>query len=243
MKNVTRLLLIIFICLLSLLLIGFGLFRISKSRSFQFFGGLTNRVNTDQKVIALTFDDAPTKNSDEVLKILAEKNVKATFYMIGQGIKDYPLEAKKIAAAGHELGNHSYSHPRFLLKPISFIDREIQQTNTLIRESDYQGEITFRPPYSKKLFGLPWYLKQHHIKTVMCDVEAETYTNLKEGDEKKVFLYNYTVKHTQPGSIILLHPFCDNCNSTRQALPEIIDQLKKDGYRFVTVSELLAIKK
>lgn len=219
---------------------GYGLFQISKSRTFQFFGAITNRVATNQKVVALTFDDAPSQYSNEVIATLADKKIKATFYMVGGAIEQYPDQAKTIVAAGMEVGNHSYSHQRFLLKSPAFITTEIEKTNQLIRAAGYQGEITFRPPNGKKLFGLPWYLSQHNIHTIMWDVEPDTYlpSNLSE-EEKAKFLVQYTVANTQPGSIVLLHPFCQNCGSDRQALGQIIDQLQAKGYRFVTVSELL----
>jgi peptidoglycan/xylan/chitin deacetylase (PgdA/CDA1 family) len=213
---------------------------LSKSRTFQFFGGITYRVNTDQKVVALTFDDAPTKYSDEVVNILAEKGIKATFYAIGQNIEQYPEEAKTIIENGNEIGNHSYSHQRFFLKSSSFIDSEIQKTNQLIQQTGYESDITFRPPYSKKFLLLPWYLHQHNIKTITWDVEPDTYMPKLTIEEEKIkFLVDYTVEHTKPGSIILLHPFCDSCESDRQAIGQIIDKLQSMGYKFVTISELL----
>lgn len=218
----------------------FLLYRISKSRTFQFFGGLTSRVETSKKVVALTFDDAPSPYVNEVLNTLKEHNTLATFYLIGQGIEKYPEETKAIAEAQMELGNHSYSHKRFLLKPTSFIEREVQNTNVLIRSTGYVGEITFRPPNGKKLFGLPLYLKSQNIKTIMWDVEPDTYTGNLEGREKTNFLIEHTLSNTKPGSIILLHPFCDLCESGRQAIGPIIEGLKKDGYEFVTVSQLLS---
>ena len=227
-----------FLALTSLFL--YCLFLISKSRSFQFFGEIIPRVETDQKIIALTFDDAPTPFSDEVLAILAEKNVKATFYVIGQNLDKYPQAGKNIADAGHELGNHSYSHQRFLLKSLAFVESEIEQTNQLIRDAGFMGEITFRPPYGKKLFLLPCYLSRHDLKTIMVNVEAETYLpKLANEQEKTAFVVDYTIEKTQPGSIILLHPFCEACAFSREALGPIIDGLQAEGYQFVTVSELL----
>ncbi len=233
------------IVILCVLLVGvYVVLPISKSRTFQFFGGLIHRVNTDKKVVALTFDDAPSLKTYEILNILKEKNIKATFYEIGKGIEKYPEEAKAIADAGMEIGNHSYSHQRFLMKSPSFVDSEIQKTTTLIRNTGYKGDITFRPPYGKKLFILPWYLSWHNMKTVMCDVEPETYAGtFKEGDEKTEFMIANTLKNTKPGSIILLHPFCDSCTSARAAVGKIIDELQKRGYAFVTVSELLSYEK
>jgi peptidoglycan-N-acetylglucosamine deacetylase len=242
MKIPKKIFIIALIVISILLIAGYLLLQLSKSRTFQFFGGLTSRRVTNNKIIALTFDDAPTNQVDWVLKTLKEENIKATFYEIGENIQKNPAIAKEIADAGMEIGNHSYSHQRFLFKPQSFIEDEIQKTNALIRASGYKGEITFRPPYGKKLIGLPWYLSQHHIQSIMCDVEADTYADPKlTGDEKTAFLVNYTVSHTRAGSIILLHPFCEQeCQSDREALPKIIDSLKVQGYTLVTISELLA---
>jgi chitin deacetylase len=136
-----------------------------------------------------------------------------------------------------EIGNHSYSHQRFLLKSQSFIDAEVQKTNKLMRELGYQGDLTFRPPNGKKLLGLPWYLKRNNIQTIMWDVEPDTYYTDKEG------IVRYTLEQTKPGSIILMHPFCDACSADREALPVIIDELKAKGYTFVTVNELLKHQK
>ena len=239
--KIKRMFLVVIAILSGLLISGYILFQISKSRSFQFFGNIIPRVNTSEKVIALTFDDAPTKYSGEVVDILKEKGIKATFYAIGHNIEQNPDEAKYIVENGNELGNHSYSHQRFLLKSPSFVESEIEKTNDLIRNTGYKGEITFRPPFGKKLFALPWYLSQHGIKTIMVDVEAETYMPQLESDsEKTQFLVDYTVGRTQPGSIILLHPFCEACSSSRQAIGQIIDKLQSMGYKFVTVTELLS---
>lgn len=225
---------------LIIILFFYSLFRISKSRTFQFFGEIIARVETDKKIVALTFDDAPTVHSDEVLDILAEKGVVATFYVIGQNIEKYPEEARNIVEAGHELGNHSYSHQRFLLKPLSFVELEIERTNQLIREVGYEGEITFRPPYGKKLFVLPWYLSRYDIKTIMVDVEAETFMpKLESEEEKRDFAIDYTIEKTESGSIILLHPLCESCKPSRDAIEPIIDGLQAKEYQFVTVTELL----
>lgn len=220
-----------------LLAFAYGAFALSKSRSFQFFGGLTQRVETGEKVVALTFDDAPSAHTDAVLATLAEKDVRGTFYAIGNAMEQYPDAAKEIVARGHELGNHSYLHQRFLLKSPSFIAQEIEKTNALIRSAGYMGEITFRPPNGKKLIGLPWYLRKHGIKTIMWDVEPDTY---HAGDADAIV--QYTLEQTRPGSIILLHPFCNQqCAADREALPRIIDGLRAQGYRFMTVSELLQL--
>lgn len=149
-----------------------GLYLLMNARCYQLLGNLVCHGTYERKHIALTFDDAPSEHtSDAVLAVLAEKNVKATFFMIGENIEHHPQAAHRIAAAGHEMGNHSYSHRRFLLRSPAFIAREIEDTNALIRTAGYHGPIHFRPPYGKKLIGLPWYLARHNITTVMWDSE------------------------------------------------------------------------
>lgn len=233
---------IIFLTLI--LLSSYALFQLSKSRTFQFFGGLIDHVNTEEKVVALTFDDAPTAYTQTVLDTLSVKNVKATFFMIGSELEKFPQLSKEIYIAGHDLSNHSYSHDRMLFKSQSFIDDEIQKTNKLIRDTGYNGEIFFRPPNGKKLFGLPWYLHTHNIKTIMWNVEPDTYIGEAKNSELTAtdFIVNYTIDHTKPGSIILLHPFCESCSSDREAIPKIIDGLQAKGFQFVTVSTLLSYK-
>src|SRR5690606_15469160 len=139
------------------------------------FGGLTQQVETNQKVVALTFDDGPTENVNEILPLLEKYDVKATFFLIGQDIEKYPEEAKEIAEAGHQLGNHTYSHNRMIFKSPSFIKEEIEKTDELIRKAGYEGEIDFRPPNSKKLVGLPHYLYKQKIDTITMNIEPDTF--------------------------------------------------------------------
>jgi chitin deacetylase len=224
--------------IIGLVLIGYGTYKLSKSRTFQFWDNLVDRVDTDQKVIALTFDDAPSKHTDNVLDVLKDKNINATFYCIGQNIENYPEQIKAIIDAGNELGNHTYTHDRMIFKTYSTIKNEIEKTNQLIRNAGYNGEITFRPPNGKKLIVLPYYLHQHNIKTIIWDTEPDTY---HPGNTELII--KYTIDHAKPGSIILLHPFCnDACLADREALPKIIDGLKNKGYKFVTISQLLNYK-
>ncbi len=234
--NIKKVTITSFALILLFLIIAYSLFQISKSRTFQFFGEIVPRVETNEKVVALTFDDGPTEYTPDVLNILKEKDIKATFFITGSELEKRPQIGEAIAMAGHEIDNHSYSHQRMWFKSQSFIAEEIEKTNALIRKTGYKGDIHFRPPYSKKILGLPWYLSQHNIKTIMFDVEPDTYGT--DAD----FLVKYTLENTKPGSIILLHPNCDTCNGQREAVSKIVDGLKAKGYRFVTVSELLVYK-
>ena len=213
-----------------------GLYLLMNARCYQLLGDLVCHGANDHKHIALTFDDAPSEStSDAVLAVLAEKNVQATFFMIGENMARYPQAAQRIAAAGHELGNHSYSHRRFLLRSPAFIAREIEDTNALIRAAGYHGPIHFRPPYGKKLLGLPWYLARHHITTVMWDSEPA-----RQQPPTAEAITAAALAQAHNGAIILLHPFCpDACRAEREALPHIIDGLRAQGYTLVTVSTLL----
>jgi peptidoglycan/xylan/chitin deacetylase (PgdA/CDA1 family) len=152
-------------------------------------------------------------------------------------MEKYPNEAQSIFDDGHETGNHTYSHNRTVFKTPAFIQSEIERTDKLIRDIGYQGSIYFRPPNGKKLILLPWYLRQHNRCTVMWDIEPNSYPEIN-ADAKKIV--DYTVSHTKPGSIILLHPFGNGSRKTREAIPGIVSALQKRGYTFVIISELLA---
>ena len=231
-KSILPKLLIILAIFLLLFLSAYILLRISGSRTFQFFGGIMRKIDTQEKVVALTFDDGPTERTGEILSILDECGVKATFFLTGQDIEAHPQEARMIAEAGHEIGNHTYSHPRMVFKSYSFIKREIERTDALIRESGYAGEIHFRPPYGKKLLLLPLYLKQHGQKTILWDLEPNSYPEIDASSENIV---RYVVDNVQPGSIVLLHAMYDNKGTTIGALKGIIEGLREKGYTFYSV--------
>ncbi|MFJ8236076.1 polysaccharide deacetylase family protein [Ureibacillus sp. NPDC094379] len=218
--------------MLVVFLLFFGLLKWMNMRNFQLLGDLTSRVETNEKVVALTFDDGPTENVDEILPLLDQYKAKATFFLIGSEIADHPEEAKKIAESGHQIGNHTYSHERMVFKTPSFVKEELEKTDDLIRQAGFEGEIDFRPPFGKKLVVLPFYLKQRGMETIMWDLEPDTYYNTT--DEK----VEYIVNHIKPGSIILLHPMVDQTGMQLQVIEEILQELTDDGYRFVTVNEL-----
>ncbi|MCM3765171.1 polysaccharide deacetylase family protein [Neobacillus niacini] len=219
--------------ILLVFLLLFGTYKLMNSRTYQFFGGLTHQVGTEEKVVALTFDDGPTENVPELLPLLEKYNAKATFFLIGSEIEDSPGEAEKLIEAGHQIGNHTYSHKRMIFKSPSFIKKEIENTDELIRSAGYQGEIDFRPPNSKKLVGLPYYLKKHHRDTITMNLEPDTYY-ASSSDKVK-----YIKDNIEPGSIILLHPwYVGTAAEELKAVEGILEVLTEKGYKFVTVNEL-----
>ena len=220
------------------LLFTAGAWRLANARTFQLFGEIVPRVETECKVVALTFDDGPRPDTvDEILTALGRE--KATFFVCGAEMSDAPGVAEKLVAAGHELGNHSYSHPRFLLKSSSFIREEFGKTDALIRAAGHRGPIHVRAPYCKKLVALPWYFKQTKRTHVTWDVEPETYTG---ADRDAARITKHVLDHVKPGSIVLLHPWYRGREGTRAAVPRIVAGLKARGYELVTVDELLRMR-
>lgn len=225
----------------ALVITWFLLLKMMNLRTFQFFGGLVSSVDTDEKVVALTFDDGPTEKTGEILQALEEAGIKATFFLNGGSIAENPDNAKKIAEAGHELGNHTYSHNRMVFKSYSYIKREIEDTDKLIREAGYTGEIHFRPPNGKKLLLMPYYLSRNNRKTIMWNIEPDSYPELASSPEK---ITEYVSGSIKPGSIILLHVMYDNEErGSLESVKGIAAALQEKGYRFVTVSELLEYEK
>jgi peptidoglycan-N-acetylglucosamine deacetylase len=227
---------------ISLFLIGFSAFwEISKSRTFQLMGDIVPRVETQEKVIALTFDDGPTvEGTTEILSILEENRIKASFFLIGADMEKNPESTKQIVAAGHEIGNHSYTHQRMLFKTPSFIQYEIDRTDRLIREAGYSGEIHFRSPYCKKFLLLPYYLSKRGKPNITFDVEPESFPQIDNDAEK---ITRYVLANAKPGSIILLHIMYPGRKESMKAVSGIIKGLKEQGYEFKTVSELLSLNR
>ncbi|MGG0456705.1 polysaccharide deacetylase family protein [Bacillus mycoides] len=225
----------IIITLVTLLIIVislFGTYKLMNARGLQLFGDLTNRVETNEKLIALTFDDGPTNNVKQILPLLDKYNAKATFFVIGNELENNLPLGKSIIQSGHQLGNHTYSHNRMVFKSPSFIKEEIEKTNSLIRQTGFTAEIDFRPPNGKKLIGLPYYLNKNNIETITWDLEPDTF--YKSATDK----IDYVNKNIKPGSIILLHSMYDESNENLQTIEGILDSLSKKGYQFVTVNEL-----
>ena len=217
-----------------------GIFALCKSRTYQLFGEIVPRVETSEKVVALTFDDGPVPESLEtILAPLRKHGVQGTFFVCGAQMQENPALAARLVAEGHELGNHSWSHVRMWFRTPSFVRSEFERTDALIRAARHGGPIHSRAPYCKKLVVLPWYFARTNRVHVTFDVEPETFPEIDASADRIV---DYVLSNTRPGSIVLLHPWYRNRGNTREALPRIIEGLKRQGYRFVTVNELLKMR-
>ena len=168
-----------------------------------------------------------------MLDTLAEKSVPATFFLVGRDVAGHPDLVRLIKNAGHEIGNHSFTHPRMVLMHPSRIAQEIEQTDAVLREAGYQGSLTFRPPYGKKLVTLPWYLSKTQRPAIMWGIEPEKWSGPIEQRVERI------AREIKPGAIILLHVMYDSGQGSRDMLAPMIDAIKAQGYQFVTVSDLL----
>ncbi len=139
-------------------------------------------------------------SSEALLVTLARHRVKATFFLVGESIEAHPDQARAIAAAGHQIGNHSYTHSRMVFRSPSFIRSEVERTDAAIASTGYRGDGVFRPPFGKKLVYLPYYLGRRGIPTIMWDVEPDSDLDASADD-----IVRRAVDQVRPGSIILLH--------------------------------------
>jgi len=219
---------------------GYAVWRLMNSLSYQVAGDIVQHVPMTAKVVALTFDDGPVPERVEpLLSVLREEQVRATFFVIGEAVAQYPDSARQLMAAGHQLGNHSYTHRRMVFRSGEFYAREIEETDAQIRAVGFDGPLVFRPPYGKKLVGLPQYLAATGRTTVTWSVQPEAESGPPRAAAQ---LVAHVLERTDPGAIILLHPWYPGGEEARQAIRLIIQGLRHQGYRFVTVNELLALR-
>ena len=210
-----------------------GLREVVNSSTFQLFGDYVASVDTDEKVVALTFDDGPhPQYTLTVLDILDRHNIKATFFMMGRNVERFPAVAREVLARGHEVGNHSYSHPKLIFMWPSEVRDEIERTDALLRGIGVSGQIHFRPPHASKFIVLPYVLKQMGKLSVMGDVDPEEWKR-----RPAAVMTDSILRQTRPGSIIGLHDVMGV--ETIKTLEAIVPALVARGYRFERVSEFV----
>ncbi|WP_071188747.1 polysaccharide deacetylase family protein [Trichormus sp. NMC-1] len=192
----------------------------------------------NEKVIALTIDDGPwPKTTVEMLDILKQNDVKATFFWVGSSLKNHPEIAKRVVAEGHAIGNHTWNH-LYKRMDAATAKNEIEKTNELIYQTTGVKTSIFRPPGGYLNNGLAAYAKSQKNSVVMWSVtSADTDPRAKY----QVFVKN-VLRDAKPGAIVLMHDGGGNRERTVKALPEIITGLKQKGYRFVTMPELLEME-
>ncbi|RKU35851.1 polysaccharide deacetylase [Candidatus Poribacteria bacterium] len=207
------------------------------------FGKNVVCLNTDQRVVALTFDDGPSPPyTDQLLDVLAKHNVRATFFMIGNRIERHPETVRRVIAEGHQVGNHSYSHPLLGFLPPNSVRREIERTDKLLRQVGVTGEIVFRAPVLTRFLPVAWVLAKGSRAHISCNVWSWDWTT-QNPDRITETVLKKTLSSTRAGSIIVLHDGkAENKDADRSGTVEATDQiitgLKQSGYRFVRLSDV-----
>jgi peptidoglycan/xylan/chitin deacetylase (PgdA/CDA1 family) len=209
--------------------------------TWQTFGPALVRGPAAGRRVALTFDDGPASPfTEQILDILRQRQVTATFFVCGQNVERFPEILRRIQAEGHEIGNHAYSHPFFYFRSRAFMAAEIDRTQQAIEGVTGRRPTLFRPPFGVRWRGMYAVLRARGLRLVTW---SDTGYDWKYGTERIV---GKTLEGLGPGSIILLHdgrrtylPGAVDQSSTVRALPAIIDGAFRAGLTFVPVSDFL----
>jgi len=194
-----------------------------------------NSVYVDGPYIAITFDDGPHGAlTPKLLDLLAARKIKATFFVVGQCVAEYPAIVARAAREGHEIASHSWSHPNLGKMSDEAVRRELQKTDDAIKAATGVRPTTMRPPYgSITARQKAWIHETFGYRVIIWDVDPLDWK--RPGPS---VVTSRIVNETKPGSIILAH---DIHPPTIEAMPGTFEQLQAKGFKFVTVSELLAM--
>lgn len=190
------------------------------------------KVETKQKVFALTFDDGPDPSyTPKILQILKEKNAPATFFMVGKMVRAHAPTGKLVVQAGHPIGNHTWTHPMKTKNPA----HELDLTNAMLKEKLGVTPTLFRPPYGILRNGLAREASKRNEDVILWSSDSADW---KHGSTA-AGIKNNVMRNLAPGGIVLMHDGGGNRSSTVAALPGIIDAIRARGYKLVTVPKLL----
>jgi len=194
-----------------------------------------NSVHVEGPFIALTFDDGPSANlTPKLLDLLAAHHLKATFFVVGQNAADHPEILKRAVREGHEIANHSWSHPNLGKMSDEAVRRELQKTDDAIAAAIGKRPTLMRPPYgSITAHQKKWIHEDFGYRIIIWDVDP---LDWKRPGASVVT--SRILKETHAGSIVLAH---DIHPPTIDAMPATFDQLERKGFKSVTVTELLAM--
>lgn len=222
------------------IIIGFVLTLNAVMPRNHFYGPVYSEIRTSQKLVALTFDDGPyPPYTGQLLDLLKEKQVPATFFVIGQNAAKHPELLQRIVAEGHQVGNHTYNHVDLLKADRQAIISEIDKTNQVITDTIGYAPHVMRPPHGFRDAVVMDIMAEYKLKVVEWSVASRDWVN--PGAE---VIAERTLGKVNNGSVILLHdgdgvaaklPRSQTIAATRI----IIDRLAAEGYRFVTVDEIL----
>ena len=190
---------------------------------------LPEEKKTEKKRIALTFDDGPHPiYTPQMLELLKEEQVPATFFLLGENVELYGDVVKEIAKEGHLIGNHTYHHVQVTSLSLEEACKEIQETSDLIEELTGTGTEYVRPPFGTWNEELE---ERLDLIPVMWSIDTKDWTT-----QNVDWIVRETVKHAEDHDIILMH---DSYQSTVDAVKRVIEQLEAEGFEFVTVDEII----
>ncbi|MET7327957.1 polysaccharide deacetylase family protein [Nonomuraea sp. NPDC005650] len=183
------------------------------------------------KCIALTFDDGPGQYAGTLLDTLKKYDAKATFFLEGQYVKSRPAFVKRMVAEGHEVGNHSYSHPDFTKAEAGTIRNEIKKTQDAVKKAAGVEPKLLRPPYGLADLQVADVATEFGMPMILWTAGSEDWSSKNVDAIKKK-----TMEVAQPNGIILMH---DWVKQTVDAMPALVKSLQKKGYHLVTVSDIV----
>jgi peptidoglycan-N-acetylglucosamine deacetylase len=194
-------------------------------------------VNVDGPYIAMTFDDGPSpETTPRLLDILKQRNIKATFFMIGQNAERNPAIVQRILAEGHEIGNHSWTHPQLSKLSDDRVTEEVNKTQAAIKNACGYTPVLLRPPYGAiTARQKQWIEQQFGLSVIIWSVDPFDWKRPGASVIEQRILAG-----ARPGAIILSH---DIHKQTVDAMPATLDALAAKGFKFVTVSQLIAMNK
>lgn len=222
----------------AILAAGAGMAYAVRGRSSAVFGPSVYHGDRGRKSLALTFDDGPSESTPALLDLLAKFGVRATFFMCGSNAERLPEVAKAVAAAGHEIGNHSDTHPRFNFHSEAFMYRELAAAQRKIVDATGVTPKLFRAPYGVRWFGLGAAQKRLNLLGVMWTILGRDW----RWPAPKISAL--LTGSARGGDIICLHDGrglqrTPNVNAMFAAAADAIPRLQQMGLRFETVSEIL----
>ena len=202
--------------------------------SWNFFIPVTCKAFTDEKVVTLSFDEGPAMYTENILNTLKQNEVRATFFCIGKNIAGKEQTLMRINDEGHIIGNHSYSHAFwFDMGSAAKMMADMKDMNTVVKKTIGLEPLLFRPPYGVINPNLAAAIKGRKYTPVGWNIRS---FDTRINDKQK--LLSRITGQLKPGSIILLH---DSMEITAAILPELIKQIKDNGYKIVRLDKMLNI--
>jgi peptidoglycan/xylan/chitin deacetylase (PgdA/CDA1 family) len=197
-----------------------------------------NRGSRKNKQVALTFDDVPDiRFTPQLLDVLKRYEIKATFFIVGYRAQNHPDLVRRMVREGHALGNHSYNHALMTKTTLPKFEKQIMRTQSIIRSLTGQAPKYYRPPYGEINEEQLRWAERHGFTVVNWDVDSLDWKGLSASE-----VAGNIIPAVKPGSIVLQHGGGgkgQDLSGTIEALPKIIEQLRSQGYSFVTIPELL----